>query len=159
MWRRVHYSHVSGKITTVICLFFGLVTVCFGYSFLVGVWTTCVGCLIGLWELPDLFFFVSQGPSVSEFMMQNFRLENKLNRGVFYFFVSLFCFTDQTPCIVAGLLLLASAALNGFAHINETSDSIDGTVNIGQGFSGYSAPLGTNSEKTGLVSSKDFGTF
>ena len=125
-----------------------------GYSVLVSFWTVLVGCLLGLWEFPGLYFFIPQAPDIAEYFLTKLRIEQKMIRAVMYFFLSLFCFTNQTPCIAAGLCLMVSAVLHGFAQVNDHSDSIDGTVNIGKSTSSTSV-----SEKTGLVSPKDFGTF
>ena len=151
---RAYYATVGGKLATAFCWFFGTVSLLTGHSPLVSLWTICVGCLLGFWELPGLYYCIPQSDEYAEILSKRLSLDNKLIRSVMYFFMGLLCLPGQSPCIAAGLALFLSALLYGFAKINEHSDSQDGTIHIGSRFD-----TSTVNEKSSLTSSSGFGTF
>jgi hypothetical protein len=66
---------------------------------------------------------------------------------VVYFALSIVCFLNATPCIVAGIFMIVTSVLYGFSQVNYSTDAADGTNNLGE-----------STDRAGLVRNS-FGTF
>ncbi len=86
--------------------------------------------------------------------MEKFKLKLPAIRSILYVCLAMVCFTVETPCIVAGLGLVASAVLYIFAQINQNEEAREGTSKM------LSTEKKLASDRTALLSGGNtFGTF
>jgi hypothetical protein len=86
------------------------------------------------------------------------KLKYPATRAIIYICLSIVCYTIESPCILAGLLLMISGILYIFAQINQNEEAHDGTSKLVEAQAQKHSA--STSDRTTLLNGKNtFGTF
>ena len=122
-WER--YANISGQLTSVLVIFFAIMTWLFKYNIGVGVYTFFFG-LFMLWLETPLVDWIGPCFKCKTSFVEFLFLKNPAVRGVVFICASILMFMYHTPCIGAGIFLIFTALLKFFAQCNATSDAANG---------------------------------
>jgi hypothetical protein len=85
------------------------------------------------------------------------KLKYPATRAIIYLCLSISCYTIESPCILAGLLLMISGVLYIFAQINQNEEAHDGTSKLVEA---QAQKKNSASDRTSLLNGGNtFGTF
>eukprot|EP01041_Mallomonas_annulata_P011049 gene11049-23104_t len=119
------YSGVAGKITTIACFTISVISMIMKYNVGTGIWTLLVGLVIAIWEIPTIYYCIPNFDKAKEVCLETLRLKHPSLRGILYILLSIMCFTNKTPCIAVGILLILTSILYAFTAYNAYHDSND----------------------------------
>lgn len=128
-WER--YAKLLGGFSAGVSILFAIISWIAKYNVGIGVYTFFCGLLQFYWETP-LYDCIPPLFTAKEFCMKKMFIENYTVRAVLYIFMSILTFTYITPCIAAGMFMLATSILMFFAAFNKRSDQNDGTSNLNE---------------------------
>jgi hypothetical protein len=91
---------------------------------------------------------------IKDFCLENMKLKLPATRAILYICLSFLCFTVNSPCLIAGLLLITTGVANIFAQINQNEEAHEGTNKL------PSSERSAASDRTNLLNGGNtFGTF
>ena len=125
-WER--YSKICNKLTPVICVLSGVMSLSFGFSFYIGLWSIFIGIVIATFEFQALALHIPSLQRACTTFGESIICRNKMVKALVYAVASLLCYLDDTVCIAAGLMLDVNGLLLMFAAVNNHSDYIDITA-------------------------------
>lgn len=145
------YSILAGKISTLICIAVSTISIVFGFSVLVGIWTLFCGLSIAVYELPLIYIMIPECDNIRTISTNLLHLENSYIKGGIFLFLAIPCYLDSTLCIAAGVILTTTGLMFIFAGITIKGDVSDCMTTDDELETGTTAP--------GVIGKNIFGTF
>eukprot|EP01038_Epipyxis_sp_PR26KG_P009174 gene9174-12372_t len=158
-WNR--YAKTAARVSCISSFAIAILSLLFGYSVLIGIWTICVGVVLSIWEFPIIFTCITSFEQIKELLTEKLYLKYEEAKVLLYFSLSIFCYFYSSLCIIAGLILDITAVLFIFAAINRRADAADGlSQNIDEELP-YEPKVNTitSTAQSLLGASNKFGTF
>lgn len=121
-WER--YANITGGISSVMVVFFAVMTWVFKFNAGIGAYTFFVGLFMMFFETPVVSWIGPCG-KCRKFIDDNLFMKHPAVRAIVYVCLSILTFMYKTPSIGGGMFMLLTAILKSFAQCNVVADAND----------------------------------